>query len=63
MEHSHYTTLNLLKNLTVTTGTGKTLVRGEDYNLEVIFRDDVNDTIKKTTDAGAYLTVDVNGHW
>ena len=62
LEHSHYTTLNLLKNLTVTTGTGKTLVRGEDYNLEVIFRDDVNDTIKKTTDAGAYLTVDVNGH-
>lgn len=62
LEHSHYTTLNLLKDLTVTTGTGKTLVRGEDYNLEVIFRNDVNDAIKKTTDAGAYLTVDVNGH-
>ena len=62
LEHSHYTTLNLLKNLTVTTGTGKTLVRGEDYNLEVIFRDDVNDAIKKTTDAGAYLTEDADGH-
>lgn len=62
LEHSHYTTLNLLKNLTVTTGAGKTLVRGEDYNLEVIFRDDVNDAIKKTTDAGGYLTEDADGH-
>ena len=62
LEHSHYTTLNLLKSLTVTTGTGKTLVRGEDYNLKVIFRDDVNDAIKKTTDAGMYLTEDADGH-
>lgn len=63
LEHSHYTTLNLLKNLAVTTGAGKTLVRGEDYNLEVIFRDDVNDAIKKTTDAAAYLEKDENGNW
>ena len=37
LEHSHYTTLNLLKNLTVKMRTGQTLVRGDGLYWSVLF--------------------------